>query len=296
MTTADREQRDVSMTEIVMLLLQHKRLIGLVVIATTIAAIAAALLLRPVYMSEVLLSPVEDPQAAGNIGALANQFGGLASLAGIDLGASGSKKDEAIAILNSRHFSVRFINDNNLMPILFEDDWDAVNDGWVETDEQDQPSEWDAYKLFDEDIRSLSVDRNTGLVTLQIRWHDRALAQRWANELIRRANDAIRADAIDEANRSIEYLERELQNTSVVELQNGIFQLIEQQISTVMLANVRQEYAFKVLDPAAISDEDDFESPRRPLIVIAGLLLGLVLGLFAALVRQFMSARNPEPA
>lgn len=292
MTEISTEQRDVSLTEMIGLLLLHRRLIVMVVAATTIVAIVIAFLLRPVYMSEVLVSPVEDSQAGGNLGALANQFGGLASLAGIDLGSSAREKDEAIAVLGSRRFTLDFINDNNLMPILFADDWDEENSSWRESDPDQRPSQWDAYKLFDSDIRRISVDRNTGLVTLQIRWDDRSLAQQWANELIQRANDAIREEAIDEANRSIEYLERELENTSVVELRNGVFQLIEQQISAVMLANVRHEYAFKVLDPAVVADEDDYESPRRPLIVIVGLLLGLILGLMAALARHFVIARR----
>jgi uncharacterized protein involved in exopolysaccharide biosynthesis len=283
---------DVSLRELGSVLWRHWKLIGMVAVSSTVLAGVFAFLQRPVYLAEVLLAPVEDTQGPASLGSLAGQFGSLASLAGVDLGAAGSQKEEAIAILNSRRFAADFINEKNLLHVLFEEDWDGEAEAWLRDGGQ-APSEWDAFKLFDEDVRRVVVDRASGLVTLQIRWHDPATAMEWANELVRRANDAIRADAIDEAQRSIEYLERELENTSVVELRRGLFQLVEQKISAVMLANVREEYAFKVLDPAVIADEDDFESPNRPVILVAGFLLGLVLGMVAALVLHWHSTRRP---
>ncbi len=291
----DTNSQDVSITELITLLLSRWRIIVLVTISITTLALLVAFLSRPVYVSQVLVSPVDESADAG-LGALASQFGGVASLAGIDLGGAGTKKEEAIAILRSRDFTVDFINSNKLMPILFEDDWDAANDAWLEADVAKQPSEWDAYKLFNEEVRNIVEDRNSGLVTVQIFWHDPVIAEQWANKLVQGANDVIRNDAIDEAKRSIEYLERELENTSVVEVRNGIFELIEKQVSAAMLANVREEYAFKILDPAVVSDADDFEEPRRPLIVIIGVFVGGFLGIVLALFREFLSARKRRAA
>ena len=81
----------------------------------------------------------------------------------------------------------------------------------------------------------------------------------------------------------------ELEKISNVDLRKGIFRLIEHQIEIVMFANVREEYAFKVLDSATAADADDFESPKRALMVIAAILFGGAFGIFIALVRYRIS-------
>ena len=49
--------------------------------------------------------------------------------------------------------------------------------------------------------------------------------------------------------------------------------------------NVREEYAFKIIDPAVSADRDDYIWPNAPLILIVGLLGGFVIGFSIALVR-----------
>ena len=53
-----------------------------------------------------------------------------------------------------------------------------------------------------------------------------------------------------------------------------------------MLANVRQEYAFRVIDAAAVSDEDDHIKPRISLMLVFGLLLGSIFGILAVMLRH----------
>jgi uncharacterized protein involved in exopolysaccharide biosynthesis len=40
-----------------------------------------------------------------------------------------------------------------------------------------------------------------------------------------------------------------------------------------MLANVREEYAFRVVDPASVPDADKYVWPRRALILALGLVV-----------------------
>ena len=72
----------------------------------------------------------------------------------------------------------------------------------------------------------------------------------------------------------------------MVGVQQAIYRLIEEQINTVMLANVREEYAFKVIDPAVVPDIDQYEWPKRALILVLGAGLGLLFALMIALVRS----------
>lgn len=220
-----------------------------------------------------------EEQTKGGLSALAGQFGGLASLAGVDLGGGSGTKNEAIATLKSRAFTEKFIKDENLLPVLFEEKWDNENHRWLESDQATVPSMWSAYELFN-GIRSIAEDTKTGLITLRIEWKDPVLAARWANLLVYRVNELLRAGAIDQAQRSIDYLKRELAKTSVVELQQGIYRLIEGQVNRIMLANVRDDYTFRLVDPAVVPMEKVW--PKRKLIVVIGGISGFVLGLTLA--------------
>jgi uncharacterized protein involved in exopolysaccharide biosynthesis len=259
-------------------------------ISLGVLAGVAAFIMTPIYRATTLLAPVSEQNTNNSLGGLLNQFGGLASLAGLSLGSGTTNKDEAIAILDSRMFTIQFIDDNDLLPILFLDSWDAEAGNWLKPD--DAPDLIDGYHLFSK-IRTIAEDRQTGLVQMSVEWKDPHLAAAWANALIDRVNQVMRADAISDAERGIEYLNRELEKTSIVELRQAIFSLIEGQINRIMLANVRDEYAFRVLDPAMAPNKDDFVRPRSLLMVVMGLLIGGVLGVGVALRLHVQNKPSP---
>lgn len=249
------------------------------------AGVGASFLMTPIYRIEVLLAPVDDTQNKG-LSALAGQFGGLASFAGVDLGSSNTFKDEAIALLKSRQFTEEFIRDRQLLPILFYKKWDSGPKRWKSEDPDDIPTMWDANELFAEKIRSVHEDKKTGLITLALEWIDPGQAVDWAEDLVKRINERMRQRAIAEAQNSLRYLNEELKRTSATEIQQAIYGLIEAQTKTMMLANVRDEYAFKVIDPPAVPDPDEYEKPNRPVIAALSLMLGLFAGVLVGIWRD----------
>ena len=254
-------------------LVEQKKLIGIITAASTFIALLIAFLLPPIYRAEALLAPVSQDKSEG-LSAMANQFGDLATLAGINLGTNKDKTAESIAALKSRSLSVAFIEKENLKPILFPRKWNAENKKWKDPDEI--PSDWEAFEIFDKDIRSVSVDRKSGLVTLVIEWKDPALAAKWATSLVKQVNNRLRTEAIEEAERSIAYLEKQLGSTSSVEIQQAIYRIIETQTKKKMIASTREEYAFTVIDPAVSPEER--ARPKRLLIILAGLIIGVAAG------------------
>lgn len=259
----------------------------------TIAFGVVALVMTPAYRAAAVLVPADADRnlLSGSLASTLGQFGGLASIAGINLGDSGSGKEEALAVLKSREFTEHFINDQQLMPILFAKRWDSEAGRW-RGKASSHPTPGQAYKRFD-DIRTVSQDKRTGLVTVSIEWKDREQAAAWANGLVARLNAEMRARAIATADASLNYLERELERTSVVSTREAINRLIEAQIRKRMLANVNREFAFRVVDRAIAPDADDRVRPKRLLMVVAGLGVGLVLGAFAVLA--FAPRRELRP-
>lgn len=252
--------------------------------------IALALLLPPTYEASVVMTPVlEDADGAklgGGAGALLSQFGGLAALGGINLGAGG-KKSEALATLQSAALTQTFIDENQLLPILFASRWDPAKKSWKPSLFGDDPSLWDGELKFRKKVRSLSEDKKTGLITMTITWRDPELCAAWAKELVARTNSYLRNKAIAQSNKNIAYLNDQLGKTSVVDLQKAIYGLVEAEIKKIMVANGSDEYAFRVIDPPRVPEERS--GPKRGMIIVGSLLAGFVLGALLAL-----GVRRPE--
>ena len=265
-------------------LMQFKWMIILITFLSGATAIAVALNMTPIYRAEVLMAPAGDDKNAAS--ALSGQFGGLAALAGINIGGGGGEIEQAIATLESRAFTNEFIQQQKLMPILFEEQWDENSKSWKVEDEDDTPTLWDAYKKFDQDVRSVSSDKKTGMYTLAIEWSDPELAADLANKLVKKINAHQKQAAIIEAQRSIAYLENQLKETSIVEMQQAIYRLIEAQTKNIMLANVRDEFVFKVIDPAVVPEEKI--KPKKKLIAVLGVIVGFMLSVFLAFFIAFV--------
>ena len=73
-------------------------------------------------------------------------------------------------------------------------------------------------------------------------------------------------------------------------MQNVFYQLIEEQTKTLMLAEVKDEYAFKVIDPPVVPEEK--VGPKRALICILSILLGGMLGVAIVLIRYVSRREN----
>jgi uncharacterized protein involved in exopolysaccharide biosynthesis len=252
----------------------------------TSASGLAAFLITPIYSVSVLLAPASPERSNMNssLSSALGQLGGLAAIAGVNVGGTDVATQEAIAVLKSREFTERFISDLNLMPKLFPHKWDENNQKW-KGGVENWPTPAKAYRLFDQSIRSVVEDKKTGLVRLQIDWRDREEAATWANILITRLNSEMRQRAIDHADASVGYLDKELATTSAVDTRSAINRLMETQIDQRMLANVTQEYAFRIVDKATAPDKSDVAWPNRLIFMVGGFLLGAFAGVLLALKR-----------
>jgi uncharacterized protein involved in exopolysaccharide biosynthesis len=211
------------------------------------------------------------------LNAALGQLGGLAAIAGLAGPSSSTQTEEALAVLQSREFTEAFIHDEQLLPVLFSRSWDSQAGKWRVPSER-EPTLAQAFKYFDSRIRSVSRDKTTGLIAVQIEWRDPASAAEWANKLVAKLNAEMRSRAIDSTNASVGYLERELAATSAIETRQSINRLLETQINQRMLANVTEQYAFRVVDRAMRPDIKDVIWPNKVLLLMLGPVVGLIVG------------------
>ena len=262
----------------------HWLLVTIIVVAFSVSAATAAFVTTPVYRATVVALPADSQASMAGLGAaLGSLGGGLASLVGLG-SAQTQNTVEAVALLQSREFAEEFIRDHDLIPRLITWQW------WWSP----EPSLYQAYRVFDRKIRRVAEDKKTGLVTLEVDWTNAAEGAQWANELVRRVNESMRRRALAESDASIDLLTNELRAASTIELQGAIARTIESYVKTRALAKVRPDYAFRVIDPGKPAGPRDFIRPNRPLYVIGGFAIGLIVAAFVVVMLDALK-RNPRP-
>jgi uncharacterized protein involved in exopolysaccharide biosynthesis len=268
-----------------------------------VGSVAFALSKPNVYKASVLLAPVSTEGGAGGVGALAGKFGGLASMAGINLGGSGGDKTTlALEIIKSRSFIESFIAKHDLLvPLMAAKNWDLATDTlildeelydvankkWlreVKAPKKPEPSSWEAYKTLSK-LLTVSQDKTSSMVNIEMEFYSPTIAKQWLTWLIKDINEFMREQDQIEAQASIDYLTEQLSEIELATMETVFYQLIEEQTKNMMLTRVKKEYVLKTIDPAQVPDTKD--KPKRALIVVLGTMLGGILSVLIVLIRYF---------
>lgn len=306
------QEDEIDLRELFAVIWQGKWRIIAITMVFAIASVGLALYLPNIYKSEALLAPASEEQGGG-LSALASQFGGLASLAGVNLrGKGGTDKTElAIEVLKSRQFTSEFIQKHNILADLMaakkwdrdsdkliydEDDYIETTNTWVRDVKpplKPEPSMQQAYIVFSK-IIAVNKAKDTGMVTISVEHLSPTVAQQWVTWLIQDINKVMKDRDVSEAHRSTDFLNQQIALTNVADIKTVLYKLIEEQAKTIMFAEVRDEYVFKTIDPAIAPEVK--AKPKRALICVLGTMLGGMLGVMLVLVKHFMrKERNLEP-
>ena len=65
-----------------------------------------------------------------------------------------------------------------------------------------------------------------------------------------------------------------------------LYNLLESEKQKAMLANVNEDFALEVIDPAVAPESR--AKPNRKLIVVLGVVCGILIGIFAVFLGQFI--------
>ncbi|MCG9625993.1 Wzz/FepE/Etk N-terminal domain-containing protein [Vibrio mediterranei] len=276
-----------------------------VIIATTlifaVGSVIYAISQPNTYKADTLLAPAES-SGQGGLAKMAGQLGGLAALAGVNLGSGESNQtDLAVQVMKSRQFVEHFIQKHGLLvPIMAAKEWDSNNNTLVlDGDAYDEstgkwlrepkglrgaePTAQEAYDVFIKNMFNVSQDKESGLYTVSIEHFSPFLAKQWTTWLVEDINKVMRERVIAESTQNLDYLTEQLSKTSVAEMQSAFYQIVEEQTKSLMLAEVQEEFIFKVVDPAVVPELK--AGPKRALVCVLGTLLGCMLGVAIVLVR-----------
>lgn len=286
------------------LLWKKKALIAFFSTVFALASIVYSLSLPNIYRSSVLVA-ANQYEMNSQIG---SKFSGLAGLAGINLLSGNSDKVTiALAVLTSREFLLSFIKRRKISPeLLAVDAWDPLenkvryidgiydsgNRKWAEVDgESVEPTNEELYENF---MGRFNVEesKETGLIVLQLNHLSPFVAKQWLDWIVSDLNEVIRQRDIEEATASIAYLNGQIAGTSLADMRSVFYDLIVEQTQKVMMASVRDEYIFKVVDPAFVPERK--YSPRRFVICVVGTLVGTFLGVLWVIIAHSFCAARPQ--
>jgi len=292
---------EIDLKELFSILWAAKKLIIAITGVFALVSVIYALSIPNQFKASALLAPAQQ-QSGGLSGALGD-LGGLAALAGVNIGGGdGGEAQIAQEIIRSWGFLAKFVEENDLAVEVFAADgwskeknqlsidndlYDIEEKRWVRNPPSGKtanPTSWELYEEFLEKV-SISADKKTGLISLSVEYFSPYMAQQWVEQLVVSINQHMQQRKLQMVNTNIEYLEAQIQKTSIAGMREVFYTIIEEQVKSKMLAEASPEYVFVTVSPAMVPEEKS--QPKRALICILGLLLGVMLSVAFVLVRYY---------
>lgn len=279
-----------------------------IVLLTSVFAILSvlyAISLPNQYSARIVLAPAQAEGGSGFSG-MASQYGGLASLAGINLGnGTANRLEQALEVLNNWPFLDGFVQRHQLSPFIMavrkwnkddnllewdEELYDVTKKEWTVQDDGERavPSSYQVYKRFSKMVKA-SLDAKSGFLTVEVEFVSPTLAYEWVNLLVHDINQHFQQIDINESRKNIEYLNNKINETSITEMQSVFYNLIEAQTKSLMLAEVSDQYLVKAIVPAMLPEVKS--KPRRALICFIGTFLGFLIGVAMAFILFIRSSK-----
>lgn len=263
---------DVDILDLFRGLVAEWRLVTLTTSAFIALAIAYILLTPPLYQASAVVIDITEDQSGS--GQLLSRLGNFAGLAGVDVGPlARTSQLQARETLHSRRLVEAFVQRNDVFSTL-----QSQND--------DLRSVEEAIEFVANDVRKVTYDPRRGINTVSVSWNNPEIASEWANDYVEVANDILRNEARESAQRSIDYLNSQIVSTSVVGIQQALFNLLEHETKTLMLANARDHYAFYPVDPARPPLEQSW--PRPLLLIALSILAGMIVATSGVIYKRYI--------
>lgn len=295
---------EITLSSIFRIIRREKFLILSLTSIFSISSIIYSLSLPNIFMSSSLLIVNESGGGSSRLSGLIGEYGGLASLAGVDLpsGSSSDKASLAIEMVLSRDLVRDLIKKDNILPILMATkSYDSVNkkvifdnsiydskkNTWVRKptkNYQTIPSYLEAHREYLK-IVDISKDKKTNYITIRVRHQSPQFSEYLLSSIISEVNQKVRLKDLEIASNSIEYLQSLVKEVSFQRIKTSINNLVESNIESQMLASIDEEYLFRPIDPP-YTPEIRF-APSRSMIVILITILGGFLSMIFVLIRNF---------
>jgi uncharacterized protein involved in exopolysaccharide biosynthesis len=283
-------------------IMKNRKMIGTFVLAAVILTIISSLFMKNIYGAKAIIAPIAPKDSGGNsiAASIMQQTGGFP---GIGLPDSSSSA-EIVTLLKSNILREKIITQYNLMPVLFSDQWDENTKKWKKSawynsralilslkrlirpvdkkaieNIEGTPDIWDGFRKLD-DMVKINNNIKDKTITIVVEFDDPIMAANIAGYFLDVLNDHMSSEAKRVALTNRKYLEQQLDQTADPFIKQKVYNLIAQQIETSMMAEVKENFAFKVIDPPKAPDRK--MKPKRVQMMLLSLVASLLIGIAVA--------------
>ena len=271
--------RNINIFEISNFLLSRWKSLSVVIIIAMVISLSYGFFQPNIYRASIVVAPIESQNNVSRF--MPGNLSGFASFAGINSSESEVSKSIMLeATLRSRSFFEDIFENTYYSPGLFAyksynpeskeliidtSIYNAESAKWLE-----EPKIQIYHQHFLDDL-IYNHNLRTGIITISFDHISPYFAAEFLQHAISEADGKLRADKLITTESNIKFLNQQLNLYENIETKEAISLLIQSEIEQKMLAEINQNYSFKVIDEIYIPESKTY--PSRALILIVGTFL-----------------------
>ena len=282
---------EINLLDLLLVLLKHKKLIFFTVFAAGLIAVIITLMMPNIYRSEATLA-LRTEDNTDSINGL-SALGGLGGIVAGQFGLGGNEALEKLNVtLNSRELTKRVIEKYDLMPILFEDEWDTDKKKWE--DEEAHPTIQDGWELIFDKMLSVSTEEDSSTIRVGFEYEkpefSKAMVEYYTTEL----SEKLREEILLDAGEKKKFFEQQLETITDSLLKEKIYALLAKEIEKETFAKAQEYYGFLLIDPPVVPDTDKKVKPKRAIICILSVFFAFVSSIFLTFIFELTNNIKTE--
>ncbi|MGZ6276070.1 MAG: hypothetical protein ACXWMI_08175, partial [Syntrophales bacterium] len=191
-----------------------------------------------------------------------------------------------------------------LLPVLFYKEWDTEKKDWKRgtslnplvyvgmRKDTGVPDVWDGLRTLDSIVK-VNQNIKENIIIITVDYYDPVMAAKMVEYFLTALTDHMSSEARRVATINQKYLEEQLGKTADPLIKQKIYNLIAQQLETSMMAEVKENFAFKVIDPPMVPDMKI--KPKRIQMALLSFVVSIFIGVFLAfLMEHFERSKSKE--
>lgn len=262
-------QDEISLIEIYQTLKKYWKKIIIISFVISGLTIGASFLMTPIFEATAILAPASQQSNPSFMSAFASQLGIITP--------QSPELTEVVALLKSKILQEKVIRKHNLINVFFEPD-DLK-------DKTEDEKIWEALRFFDDNLK-VNYKQKDNLIYVSMQFKDPKISADIVNYLIQELKDHMSEEMKRVAITNKKYLESQLNKTMDPFIRAKIYNLIANQIEQTMIAEAKENFSFKVVDPPKPPDKKI--KPKRALMAIIAFMSTIMIGIFYAFFKEYL--------
>lgn len=260
---------EINLLELYCILKKYRKKITFFVIIIVALTIGISFIMTPIYEATAVLAPASNQSNPSFMSAFASQLGIISP--------QSPEISEIVALLKSNVLQERVIKKYNLINVFFDPD-DLK-------DKTEDEKIWEALRFFEKNLK-VNYKQKDNLIQVSMQFKDPKISAEIVNYLINELKEHMSEEMKRVAKTNKMYLESQLNKTMDPFIRAKIYNLIANQIEQSMLAEAKENFSFKVIDPPKAPDKK--VKPKRALMALVSLIASMMIGIFYAFVKEYI--------